>query len=162
MQLTHMALVNGLAASRLFPTPWRAKVLNRQGMRIDRSVLIQPGFTITQRCPVTIGRNCIINMDVTVDGVGGLYMGERSGLAVGATILTGTHDIGGPGQRWGDLRSLPVRIGDGVWVGANATVLPGVTIGDGSIVAAGAVVTEDVAPNTVVAGVPARLVRKLD
>ena len=59
------------------------------------------------------------------------------------------------------LHPAPIVIGDRVWIGSNATVLPGVTIGDGAIVAAGAVVTKDVAPNTVVAGVPARLLRPL-
>ena len=55
----------------------------------------------------------------------------------------------------------PIVIGDKVWIGANATVLPGVTIGKGAIVAAGAVVTRDVPPNTIVAGVPARVVREI-
>jgi acetyltransferase-like isoleucine patch superfamily enzyme len=56
----------------------------------------------------------------------------------------------------------PIIIGDGVWIASRVTVLPGVFIGDGSVVAAGAVVSRDVAPNTMVAGVPARLVRELE
>jgi maltose O-acetyltransferase len=55
-----------------------------------------------------------------------------------------------------------VRIGDDVWIGGHATILPGVTIGDGAVVAAGAVVTKDVPPYTVVAGVPARVVKKIE
>ena len=59
------------------------------------------------------------------------------------------------------MEPRPVRIGDKVWVGANATILPGVTIGDGAIVAAGAVVTKDVAPRTVVGGVPAKVIKTI-
>ena len=58
--------------------------------------------------------------------------------------------------------SKPVKIGDRVWIGIAATILPGVTIGENSIVAAGAVVTKDVPPNTIVAGNPAKVVKKLD
>jgi acetyltransferase-like isoleucine patch superfamily enzyme len=63
--------------------------------------------------------------------------------------------------RRGNVTPSPVHIGADVWLGANVTVLPGVTIGDGAVVAAGAVVAKDVAPRTLVAGVPAREVRRL-
>ena len=56
----------------------------------------------------------------------------------------------------------PIHIGKNVWIGANATVLAGVNIGDGAVVAAGAVVTKDVEPNTIVGGVPAKLLKKID
>ena len=62
----------------------------------------------------------------------------------------------------GDLIPAPIRIGNDVWIGANATVLPGVTIGDGAVVAAGAVVTRDVEPLTVVGGVPARPLKRIE
>jgi acetyltransferase-like isoleucine patch superfamily enzyme len=70
--------------------------------------------------------------------------------------------MGSRERRYAGLEALPVTIGAGVWVGARAMIMPGVTIGDGAVIAAGAVVTKDVPPNTLVAGVPARIVRELD
>ena len=60
------------------------------------------------------------------------------------------------------MTHAPIHIGKNVWIGANATVLAGVTIGDGAIVAAGAVVNKDVAPRTIVGGVPAKLIKRID
>jgi maltose O-acetyltransferase len=77
-------------------------------------------------------------------------------------ILTRRHHLGSPARRYAKLEALPVTIGAGVWVGARAMILPGVTIGDGAVIAAGAVVTKDVPANTVVAGVPATVVRELE
>ena len=59
------------------------------------------------------------------------------------------------------MNYAPIHIGKNVWIGANATVLAGVTVGDGAVVAAGAVVTKDVEPNTIVGGVPAKLIKRL-
>jgi maltose O-acetyltransferase len=76
-------------------------------------------------------------------------------------VLTNTHDIGPASRRAATLCSKAVTIGNGAWLGARCTILPGVTIGDGAVVAAGSVVNEDVPANVLVAGVPARLVRLL-
>lgn len=91
------------------------------------------------------------------------YIGENSALAYGVTILT-TAEPNGPYNELIKLYpavSKPVTIGRNVWIGANSTILPGITIGEMSVVAAGAVVTKDVPPYTLVAGVPARVVKSL-
>lgn len=77
------------------------------------------------------------------------------------TFVTGSHEIAGPNQRAGSEQSGPISIGDGTWIGASVTVLPGVAIGVGAVIAAGSVVVRDVAPNTLVAGVPAAFVKLL-
>jgi maltose O-acetyltransferase len=64
-------------------------------------------------------------------------------------------------RRAGDLKAEPVTIGDGAWIGARATILPGVTIGGGAVVAAGSVVTRDLPANVLAGGVPARVIREL-
>ncbi|MGB0384120.1 MAG: acyltransferase [Ardenticatenaceae bacterium] len=98
---------------------------------------------------------CLLNLgaDVTI--------GEHVAFGQQVTILTETHEIGPASSRSGPLIAKPVKIGNGCWIGAHSTIFPGVTIGSGVIVGTNAVVTKDVPPNTLVAGVPARVVRKL-
>ncbi len=84
-----------------------------------------------------------------------MYLGHE------VAILSATHEIAGPDQRAGHTIGRPVTVERGAWIGARATMLGGVTIGAGSIVAAGAVVARSTKPNTVVGGVPARELREL-
>jgi acetyltransferase-like isoleucine patch superfamily enzyme len=91
---------------------------------------------------------------------GGLTIGDRVLIAAHVVLTTRGHPEQPP--RWGKTVDAPIAVEDDVWIGAHATVLPGVTIGRGAIVAAGAVVTADVAPLTVVAGVPARTLRTIE
>ena len=90
-----------------------------------------------------------------------IIIGNRAQIAYHVTLITGDHHIGPPASRAGVMNARPITIGEGAWIGARVVVLPGVTIGAGAVVAAGAIVTKDVAPNTLVAGVPARFLRKL-
>ena len=91
---------------------------------------------------------------------GGLRIGSRVLIAAHVTITTREHPTELP--RYGVTEDAPVVIEDDVWIGAGAIVLPGVTIGRGAVIAAGAVVTANVEPFTVAAGVPARPIRKLN
>jgi galactoside O-acetyltransferase len=90
---------------------------------------------------------------------GGITIGSRVLIAAHATLTTRGHPIDPP--RYGRTVDGPVVLEDDVWVGAAAVILPGVTVGQGSIVGAGAVVTRDVPPFSVVAGVPARVIREI-
>ena len=108
-----------------------------------------------------IGRDCWFNIQCVLEVHADLTIGDRVQLGQQVMVLTNTHELGPAGRRSGSLQSLPVKIGDGAWLGARCTILPGVSIGEGAAVAAGAVVTKDVPPNTLVAGVPAKVVREL-
>ncbi len=109
-----------------------------------------------------IGQGCWFNYGCQLELGAAVEIG--AGVSVGhqVMVLTTTHEVGPATRRAGEPCSRPVRIGRGVWLGSRCLVLPGVTIGEGAIVAAGALVNRDVPPHTLVAGVPARVVRQLD
>lgn len=108
---------------------------------------------------ITVGKHVFINSCCCFQDQGGVTIGD--GVLVGHNVVMATlnHDED-PSKRH-ILHPAPIVVGNNVWIGSNATLLAGVTIGDGAIVAAGAVVTRDVPPNTLVGGVPARIMRKV-
>ncbi|WP_221585413.1 DapH/DapD/GlmU-related protein [Microbacterium sp. G2-8] len=109
--------------------------------------------------PVTIGDDVFINRDAYIRPQ--TTIGDRVNIGPFVRVVTDTHDIGPHDKRAGAVRHDAITIGDGSWIGASATILGGVTIGAGSIVAAGSIVTSDVPDDVVVAGVPAKVVKKL-
>lgn len=108
---------------------------------------------------ITIGRNVFINADCKFQDQGGIVIEEGALIGHGVVLATLDHDLD-PAKRQ-QLHPEPIHIGKRVWIGANATVTKGVTIGDNSVVAAGAVVNRDVPANTIVGGVPAKVIRSL-
>ena len=106
-----------------------------------------------------VGKGVFINFGCTFLDQGGITIGDGVFIAPDVKILTEGHPEE-PSRRH-TLLTKPVVIGDRVWIGAGATILPGVTIGENAIVAAGAVVSRDVEPDTIVGGVPARVLRKI-
>jgi maltose O-acetyltransferase len=158
----------GLMLSRLLPplvgNKLRTAILRWAGLQIGRGTIVGGALTVVGRLGprgLSVGEECIVNGQCLLDVNDPIEIGDRTALAQQVMILTGTHHLGGPERRWGPIRELPVRVGSGVWIGARALILPGVSIGDGSVVAAGSVVTRDVPPNTLVAGAPARVIREL-
>ena len=110
---------------------------------------------------VVIGDHTRIGLHNTV--IGPVKIGNHVNLAQGITITALNHNFKNADKRIDEqgISTAPVTIGDDIWIGANAVVLPGVTIGDHSVVAAGAVVTKDVPPRSLVAGVPARIINQI-
>jgi maltose O-acetyltransferase len=127
------------------------------GVTIAKGVRIEGGCTIWGPKRVTIGAGSVINRDVILDGRFPLTIGSHASISTRSMILTLEHDLSDE-----EFRALgaPVQIGDRAFIGTGAIILPGVTIGEGSAVAAGAVVTKDVDPFTIVGGVPARPIGK--
>jgi maltose O-acetyltransferase len=109
-----------------------------------------------------IGADCQITSPLYLDLNGSISIGDRVAIGHHVVMVTTDHDHGASWMRCGTARVAPIVVEDGAWIGARATILPGVTVGRGSVVAAGAVVAKDVAPNTLVGGVPARPIRTLD
>ena len=125
----------------------------------DTFALFPPFYTDCGK-NISLGRNLFINSGCRFQDQGGISIGDNCLIGHNVVLATLNHDLR-PEKR-ADMHPAPIRIGKSVWIGANATVLPGVSIGDGAVVAAGAVVTKDVPANTIVGGVPARVIRSVE
>jgi maltose O-acetyltransferase len=143
----------------------RTQVMRRLGFQIGRGTMIwdTPKFVGGKpiRTKVSIGSNCLLTIASYWDLAAPIRLGDSVVLAPEVMLLTGSHDIHDPQKRAGKLTAHPITICDGAWLGARSMILPGVTVGEGAIVGAGAVVTKDVPAHTVVAGVPAVCIREL-
>ena len=106
-----------------------------------------------------IGENVFINSGCCFQDQGGIYIGNNTLIGHQVVFATINHDTN-PNMR-ASMFFKPIYIGKNVWIGAHATILPGVKVGDGAIIAAGAVVTKDVPANTIVGGVPAKEIKKI-
>lgn len=107
-----------------------------------------------------LGKNVFINSGCQFQDQGGITIGE--GTLVGPKTVIATLNHRQNPEKRANLIPKPVKIGSKVWIGANVTILPGVNIGDGSIIAAGAVVNKDVDENTIVGGVPAKFIKHIE
>ncbi|WP_341360993.1 DapH/DapD/GlmU-related protein [Georgenia sp. M64] len=139
------------------PQEVRALLTKLTGTEVDESVTLFPPFYSEFGKNLTIGRNVFINIGCRFQDTGGITIGDGTLIGHGTTLTTLNHRLD-PDRR-ADMTPAPIVMGHNVWLGAAVTVVPGVTIGDGAVVGAGAVVTKDVAAHTIVAGVPAKLVR---
>ncbi len=144
-----------------YHTPEELRKLFSQliGQPVDESFGLFPPFHTDCGKNIHIGKNVFINMGCKFQDQGGIYLGD--GALIGHNVVLATLNHAKSPKDRSSMLPAPIRIGKHVWIGSNATVLPGVTIGDGAIVAAGAVVTHDVPENTIVGGVPARVLRHL-
>lgn len=157
------------AVTRVFPpftgNTARAVALRRAGFAIGRGTVIFGPIRFTGSAfpavHVIIGADVVVNVGCLLDAAADITIGDGVSIGQDVVVLTNGHEIGPPSRRAGQLVARPVRIEDGAWLSTRVVVLPGVTIGEGAVVAAGAVVTRSVAPHTLVAGVPARPLREL-
>lgn len=145
------------------PTPrgmlygWRRFLLRCFGARIGKGVNILPSCKVWAPWNLTVGDFSCLSEDVDCYAVAAITIGRQAVISQGAFLCCASHDISSPIM---ELVSKPIVIGDNTWVAARAFVAPGVTVGEGAVVAACSVVTEDVAPWSVVAGNPARFIKK--
>lgn len=130
------------------------------GQPLDSSVRMFPPFYTAFGKMTRVGKNVFVNFGCTFLDQGGITLEDGVFIGPGVKILTESHPEQ-PEIRH-TLRTAPVIVRRMAWIGAGAVVLPGVTVGENAIIAAGAVVTKDVPDNTVVAGVPARISRTIN
>ena len=111
---------------------------------------------------LTIGKNCWIGKNLILNGNGNVVIGDNCDIAPEVTFLTGGHEIGFHERRAGEGISYSIVVGNGVWIGARSTILGNTKIEDGAVIAACACVNKDVNADTLVGGVPAKMIRKLE
>ena len=139
------------------PAEIRALLSELWGEPVDETVGMFPPFHTDCGKNTHVGRRVFINAGCQFQDQGGIWIGDDVLVGPQTIIATLNHESD-PADR-ASMWPKPVHIGDKVWIGARATILPGVTIGEGAIVGAGAVVTKNVPPRAVVAGVPAKVLK---
>ena len=127
------------------------------GKKIDDSFRLFPPFYTDFGKNITIGKDVFINSGCHFQDQGGITIGDGALIGHNVVLATINHDLAPSENRKNHY--APIKIGSHVWIGSNATVLPGVTVGDWAVIAAGAVVTQDVPALTVVGGVPAKVLK---
>jgi acetyltransferase-like isoleucine patch superfamily enzyme len=138
----------------------RALLGELTGQELDPSVRVLPPLHTDGGRNLRFGRNVFVNHGCTAMDLGGIDIGDDVMVGPNVQLISSGHPLD-PATRRSQITTGPIRIGRGAWIAAGATILQGVTVGDDAVVAAGAVVTKDVPPRTLVAGVPARVIREL-
>ena len=130
------------------------------GQELDEGFGLFPPFYTDCGRNIHIEKNVFINSGCKFQDQGGVYIGENSLIGHNVVLATLNHDMD-PYHR-ADLHPKPIHIGKRVWIGSGSMILPGITIGDNSIVGAGSIVTKNVPPNVIVAGNPAKFIKNID
>ncbi|HDR9505218.1 transferase [Burkholderia cepacia] len=130
------------------------------GAQVDDGFVLIPPFHATGGAGMKIGRNVFVNQNCTFYDLGGLEIGDDVMIGPNVSLITSGHPVE-PSRRRDFVVAKPIAIERNVWIGAGATIIGGVTVGEHSVVAAGAVVTRDVPPNTLVGGNPATVIRSI-
>lgn len=136
------------------------RILGKAGIKTNGSFTIRPPFFF-EKGNILIGSNSYINSGCVILDHAQVIIGESTFIGPHVTLTTVAHPTS-PAERCSRLLKQPIRIGNNVWIGAGAIILPGVTIGDGSIVAANSVVNRDIQPNSLYAGAPAVFKKNLE
>jgi maltose O-acetyltransferase len=151
-----------LPSSRCFG--FKRAMLRFSAVTVGSSASFNCGVRLFGRGPLGVGRDvwigprCVFYTHQNAL----ISIGNKCDIAPEVSFVTGSHEIASSVRRAGAGYAKPIHIGDGCWIGARATILGGVSVGKGAVVAAGAVVTTDVPDNCLVGGVPARLIRRLE
>lgn len=130
--------------------------------QVGRNVYIEPPFRCDYGCNIQVGDNFYCNFDCLMLDSAPIIIGNNVMLGPGVHIYTPCHPLPAAERASGREFAREIRIGNDVWIGGRAVICPGVTIGNGAVIGAGAVVTRDVPSDTVVAGNPARPIRRIE
>lgn len=140
----------------------REALLKEMFAEIGEGCYVEPPFHANWAgANVHFGNNVYANFNLTLVDDTDIYVGDKVMFGPNVTVATAGHPID-PELRYQAMQyNIPVHIGENVWIGANAVVLPGITIGDNSVIGAGSVVTKDIPPNVIAVGNPCRVIREI-
>ena len=155
-----MKITNLMNNKYLPPAELRKYMSVLIGQEVDEGFGLFPPFYTNCGKNIHLGKNIIINSGCNFQDQGGIYIGDNTIIEKNVVMKTINYDLN-PKTR-GDMWPKPIHIGQNVWIGARAIILPGVTIGDNSVIAAGSVVTKDVPENSVYGGNPAKLIKNIE
>ena len=160
-ELFQEAIRLGMELNNQYHTPEELReIMGRlTGKKIDSTFRLFPPFYTDFGKNITIGRDVFINSGCHFQYQGGIEIGDGALIGHNVVLATINHDLDPAMNRKNHY--APIKIGAHVWIGSNTTILSGVSIGEWSVVAAGAVVTKDVPSMTVVGGIPARVIKKI-
>ena len=156
------ALMERFNTTRHHENRERGAILRELLGEVGDGVVVRPPFRCDYGSYISIGAGTFVNYDCVMLDVAPIRIGAVCQLAPRVQLLTATHPIDPGPRRVGWESAEPIAIGDNVWLGGGAIICPGVTIGEDTVVGAGAVVTRDLPAGVVAAGVPARVLRQID
>ena len=138
------------------------KILLEELLGKSNQVYIEPPFYCDYGANIEFENNCYLNHNCVFLDVCKIKVGSNVLFGPNVQVYTATHPVDPIVRRTGKENGKPIKIGNDVWIGGSAVICPGVTVGDGVTVGAGAVVTKDIEPNVVVAGNPAKIIKRLE
>lgn len=140
----------------------REEIIRKVFAEVGENCYIEPPFHANWGCNMHVGKNFYANFNLTVVDDADIFIGDGVMIAPNVVLATGTHpicpDLRDPTYQY----NLPIHIGNRVWIGAGAIILPGVTIGNDSVIGAGSVVTKDIPSGVVAVGNPCRVLREIN
>ena len=139
----------------------RETVIRKLFGKVGQNPVILPRFVCDNGKNISVGDNFLINFNGVILDIAPVIIGNNVMIGPHTLITTVNHPLNAKERRNHMAVATPVTIGNDVWIGGNVTILPGVTIGDRAVIAAGAVVTKDIPANTVAGGVPAKVIKEL-
>lgn len=154
-------LIYDFNMSRPSQVEYREEIIRKVFAQVGENCYIEPPFHANWGCNMHVGKNFYANFNLTVVDDADIFIGDSVMIAPNVVIATGTHPVCPELRERVYQYNLPVHIGNRVWIGAGAVILPGVAIGDDSVIGAGSVVTKDVPSGVVAAGNPCRVLREI-
>ena len=139
----------------------RDEIIRKVFAEVGENCYIEPPFYANWGCNMHVGKNFYANFSLTVVDDADIFIGDSVMIAPNVTIATGTHPVCPELREQVYQYNLPVHIGNRVWIGAGTVILPGVTIGDDTVIGAGSVVTKDIPAGVVAVGNPCRVMREI-